>query len=45
MTEATYDMKGNYTTGYDAHMKAWRYWTGRKYEQEQEFYRAMAKRA
>lgn len=45
MTEAHYDTRGNYCTGYDAHMKAYRYWTGVKYQQEQDAYRAMSKRA
>lgn len=43
--EAWYDQYGNYCTGYDAHVKAWRYWTGRKYEQYHEAMRTVANQA
>ena len=39
-----YDMRGNYMTGFDAHVKAWRYWTGVKYQQYQDEMTAMSKR-
>lgn len=45
MTQPWYDMNGNYCTGFDAHVKAWRYWSGVKYAQWQEGMSAIAKRA
>jgi len=45
INEAWYDMRGNYCTGFDAHVKAWRYWTGVKYQQEQEVWNSIAKKA